>query len=234
MKKLIRRNKLFVSILAILVGCFVLNNKSDSYLRERVVKLVSPKGSCSGEQIIAPSGENYILTAAHCLVLKDANNSIEVITESGEHLSRRVIAEDHASDLLLLEGLPNLKGLSIASSSRNKEEVRTFTHGRGFDTYQTKGVLIQDSRAQMLTEDYNCSLNYSKYKIVEIDLGFFPIKVCIIDVIEKATTALIVPGSSGGMVVNSYGNLVGVVSAGDGTFGYLVTLSDIQSFLSGY
>lgn len=206
---------------------------SDNEIRSKVVKLTSKQGSCSGQQVVGASGMDYILTAGHCKPL-EVNGSIMVTTEDGRSLYRRIIVEDEESDLLLLEGVPNMPGLAIAPVSFPKQPVRTFTHGRGFDTYRTEGALIQNYQISVpVSEAENCP-KMPKYRVVEYNTMFGPLEVCALSVIETVTTAMIVPGSSGGAVVNSDGELVGVVSAGDGVFGYLVSLSDIKKFLHNY
>ncbi len=213
------------------------SGRSDSYIRERVVQLTSERGSCSGEQIHTANGGDYILTAAHCRILADKDGTMTVARENGSKLRRRVVAEDGASDLLLLEGLPGLKGLDIASHSRETQEVRTFTHGAALKTYKTEGVLVEDKQINVLIgaiiDDAGqaaCEAGGAKMK--SLDLGF--LKACVMSVTETITTAMIVPGSSGGAVVDSSGSLVGVVSAGGDSLGALVRLSDIHAFLAGY
>lgn len=224
---------IFLTFLATL-SLGVANYKSESYFRNRTLKLFSDHGSCSGEQVKAPSGQNYILTAAHCLILKDDNNSINVQTADGRVLSRKIIAEDAKSDLLLLEGLPGIDGLNIALSQSQGDSVRTFTHGFGFETYKTEGSIVDFHEALVEMGDEACLSGMPKYRTIEIEIFGFKIPVCIMDTLDSVTTAMIVPGSSGGMVVNSWGNLVGVVSAGDGNFGYLVSLKDIHAFVDNY
>lgn len=214
-------------------GNFFKWTPSEAKLMSKVVRLTSAsgRGSCSGEQVKAPSGENYILTAAHCLSLASPDKTIRVMTEDGRDLPRRVIAEDEASDLALIEGLPNMEGIQVAKINYRNQPVRTFTHGAGLATYKTEGVLIEERDIMVFIgflEPEKCS--GSKYKIIDTFLG----GACVMDVREMATTALTVPGSSGGMVVNDSGELVGVVSAGGGGMGWLVTLDHIRSFLGNY
>lgn len=223
-------------LLCVLTGCV---GPTDKETRHYSVLLKTSRGQCSGEQVKAPSGVSYILTAAHCLPLA-IDGQIQVTTEDGRTLKRHVIAEDDASDLLLLEGIPGMEGMPIARTSWRGQHVRTFTHGHGLKTYRTDGVLVQDQRIQIPISAINspadeaaCSAQ-SKTKIFSFETIFGPISVCALDIEEAVTTAFIVPGSSGGMVVDDAGQLVGVVSAGGGGFGFLVTLDDIHSFLSNY
>lgn len=237
-KKLVK--KLGMSVVAgLLLAVMTLGmgsgRKSDQWLKDRVVKLKGNGMLCSGEQVQAPSGTTYILSAAHCNKLA-VNGSIEVETEDKKVIQRKIIAEDKFSDLLLLEGLPNKDGLKIAKRDYRNEHIRTFTHGAGMDTYRTDGDLVQYVRINIMLEEiwseeslHACE-SMPKYHVESVWIA----KICVIDVIETATTAMIVPGSSGGMVVDDEGDLVGVVSAGGGGFGYLVTLSDIHRFMSGY
>lgn len=207
---------------------------SDKSIMNRVVKVVSPKGSCTGEQIKAPSGKNYVLTAAHCAGLA-YRGIMQLIDNAGTVHYSRVIAEDDKSDLLLLEGLQGVKGLEIGDSDAVGTAVRSFTHGAGHPTYKTEGIIVAHQyievllgQIESLEEEALCAAHAKSY-VTE----FFESKLCILGEVTSVTTAFIVPGSSGGPVVNNQGQLVGVVSAGGGGFGYLVTLSDIQNFLSG-
>jgi hypothetical protein len=238
MKKSKSKHSFKAACAAILIALslFCATHKSEKYLMNRSIKLIGNQHACSGEQVRAPSGEDYILTAAHCKVLA-TNGLIEAITEDGRHQFRYIIDEDKESDLLLLQGIPGLIGLDIAESVYRNDEVRTFTHGQALDTYKTTGVLIQDTTITIplkfiqTQEELGECLSMPKYKVIDL----FIFKACALSVEETATTALIRPGSSGGMVLNSKGQLVGVVSAGEpGGFGYLVRLEDIQRFLGNY
>lgn len=228
-----------ITCLAVAIAAIVwaVASPSDNYIRNRAVKITRGGGSCSGEQVRAPSGVDYILTAAHCRGLMDENGAFEIHTEDGKILNRQLVNEDVNSDLLLIEGLPGVRGLDIAKWAPMRSKVRTFTHGGGLDTYETHGVLIQYMIVQVplmivtdeKTETYCTSM--PKYYMVEIMEG---VNMCIMRTLEVVTTAGIVPGSSGGMVINYDGELVGVASATDYKFGYIVPLPSIRNFLHNY
>lgn len=43
--------------------------KSDAFIRHRVLKLFTATESCTGVEVIAPSGKHYTMSAAHCIDL---------------------------------------------------------------------------------------------------------------------------------------------------------------------
>lgn len=229
-----------IALIAISVSALGESKSSDKYVRNRSVKIYREKvGSCSGVQIIAPSGINYILSAAHCKSLGNSEGSFDIEMENGKLLKRRLIAEDPTSDLLLIEGAPSLKGLVIADKEYRFQHIRTFTHGSGLDTYKTEGQIVQAKRIEILIAQYDdpdkvdCFM--PKEKIITMDSIIFGKTIyCVLDVSEVVITAKIVPGSSGGMIVDKEGKLVGIASATDNVFGFMVRLHDIKGFLAGY
>lgn len=211
---------------------------SDSKVRSYVVKL-NGRGQCSGQQIEAPSGKTYVLSAGHCNAVADEKGRIKVTTEDGKTISRKIVKEDVNSDLLILEGVPNMAGMPIASVQVMGDHIRTFTHGKGHDTYKTEGATIAYEQVQALDHVISSAMERAicavspKYSIF-VQPTFFgdPQELCVLDVLAVSSTAMTVPGSSGGMAVNDSGELVGVVSMGDGVFSYFVPLESIVSFLS--
>lgn len=200
--------------------------------KDKIIKISSGHGMCSGEQVKAPSGVSYIMTASHCMGLSDANGNFTITTEDGKSLQRKLIAEDPESDLMILEGLPEVAGLRIAQSIAPGDKIVTLTHGNNYATYKTEGVIIQGERVQAPV-----SLIFSvedEAKCTSMPKRHAEGNYCILDVWETISTAMVVPGSSGGAVLNSSGELVGVVSAGSGAFGAFVNLSDIQKFIKNY
>lgn len=218
-------------VCTIFSGC----SPSEKEIREKIVKIVGDKGLCSGEQVKGHSGKSYIITAAHC---KDISSTdvYTVFRESGEKLKLRAIEEYEDNDLLLLEGLPGVEGLEVASNSFRNEKIWTYTHGGGLDTYITEGRQLQVQNVQIfmgpVTDEKSCQS--SKYNIQDINSFFGSIRACMMKLRLMGTTAKVVPGSSGGAIVNYKGELVGVVSATDGNFGYSVPIDSIQAFLAGY
>lgn len=234
--------KVIVSLLILsLLGMYELASYTrESTIRSKVVQLFGEKkGSCSGVQVHTPSGKDYILTAAHCSVLAESDNTILVRTDSSRFTPRHVLEVSPVTDLMILEGVPGLKGISVASSYEIGQHLRSFTHGAGLDTYRTEGDLIQektiDIAIDMISSEEDalaCSL--PKYKILSISTFFGEVRICALHLNMFISTTRVVPGSSGGGIFDDRGNLVAIVSGGDAMFGAFITLTDIQTFLSSY
>lgn len=222
-------------------GIYYKTHRSETYIRNSVVKLSSDEAMCSGERVRTPSGNTYILSAAHCAHIADDKGKIKVTLENGHSYFRKIIAEDKTSDLLLIQDIKNdNNALDIAARIYHGEPVRTFTHGHDYATYKTEGELVEITYVQIpirsmeeLEPDSTCTVA-PKYKVASIQTPFGELKACVMGLNEVVTTAFITQGSSGGPVVNSYGELVGVVSAGNGQFGLLVSIKDINHFLKHY
>lgn len=208
----------------------------------RAVRLSSTKGFCSGTQIRTKSGSDYVLTAGHCEALAE-NGVIMVESEGRRPIPRRVLEVDGHSDLMLLEGLPNLPGLPIAEHDAKRGDVFvTITHGAAMESYREDGPMIQrsviDVPLYIITSDAEAEkCNLPKNKVVDMDI-FFGVKVpvCTLSIDSYwARINGIVGGSSGGTALNSDQEVVGVVFASmQNTFAAIVPLSSIKRFLDGY
>lgn len=198
-----------------------------------VVKLDSKVGSCSGEQIETPSGKKYILTADHCAPIA-VDGRIRVTTEDAGVYYSKIVLEDETSDLMLIEAAPGIPAVKIAGDMHRHEHLTSYTHGHGYPTYSTEGIYIGEDIIQFLDEvgtDNPDLCNKPKNKKAEVDFFGIHATLCAVEIVESVTTVPAVPGSSGGMVVNDNGELVGIVSTGDDHFTNLVTLKDIHHFI---
>lgn len=213
--------------------------KSERYLRDRVIKLEGDAGLCSGVQVRAPSGKDYVLSAGHCADLAK-NGIMHATTEDGKKFDLKFLAEDDKSDLIVLEGVPKLRGISIAKYVNIGQHLITLTHGGGMDTYRTQGEVIQYKETKVVLNPIENEAGYKKCtskpktKLVDVDMWGIKIPVCILDTNQMVTTAPVIPGSSGGPAFDDSGDLVGIVSASHSIFSTFVSLLDIKAFLASY
>lgn len=203
--------KLLLGIFAFaMLGAFALSSykHSNASLRDKVVQIQRPTGgSCSGSYIQASNGKTYILSAAHCSVL-EANGKFKIVDDKDATVHFETIVKlDPEHDLMLLTA-PRHDALPIAPSVHIHDFIKSITHGGGHAAHYEEGELLESD-------------------IVVIAMDMFTVKTFSL----VFTNMRIAPGSSGGAVVNSWNELIGVVSAGDGVFGALVPLTIIQDFL---
>lgn len=179
-------------------------------------------GSCSGVQVTAPSGVDYILSAGHCLVLQ--KDGVILAESPGKApIPRRVILESDHTDLLLLEGMPGLKGAELGRTPGRNSEIYAITHGAGFDHYSSRGEVVQEKTISVLdyvieSDEQREACGKSKKRIVEkAQFLIFEVDGCFLRVRSFVTTLnAIAGGSSGGPAFDATGKLIGIVFAGGG------------------
>jgi hypothetical protein len=209
----------------------------DHYVFPKVVQLLSERGSCSGIHVEV-NKKTYILSASHCLPLKNEQNEILVKDDlmTGP-IPRKVLYEDTSSDIIMLESLPNRNGVKLAKNIDLREDIYSYTHGAGLATHKTIGYYIQNMIIEVPLfpifseeDEKKCDIKKPKYKIMDM----FILKACILKTDSMVTEMPSAPGSSGGAVVNKYGELIGLVFAGSSRYTFLVTLTDLQRVLSNW
>lgn len=209
---------------------------SEQYIKSRAVVLISSMGMCSGAQVRTPSGADYVLTAGHCLDV--INNTAVIMDARGNKHKAEVVKEDPTADLLLLRGLPNLPGLDVAGEESKGQHVRAFvsavSQGTILDAYKIEGDLIQVAELRIpISDDKACPVAPKFEPRVGITATGKLVWGCQARLLEMVTTLPVIPGNSGGAVVDAEGRVVGVVSATE-RFGYITPLADIQKLLSAY
>lgn len=204
---------------------------NESYVRSRVVMLEGNGYGCTGIQVHTPHGKDLLLSAGHCNALIE-NGTINASLDDGRAIPRKVLEEDKKNDLLILEGMPDLRGIEIASSSPMHHNYTALTHGGGEPTHRADGeymeektVEIMDSYLAGLDDEAACNAKpHHKAKL------FYCLNVLRL----IATTIKVEPGSSGGPIVNRQYKLVGIVSASGNGFSFIVPLKDVQAFIAPY
>lgn len=228
---------LFFGVGLFSLGAFLTQDyRVERKVRAEAVQLFGNGHSCSGVHVHTKRA-SYILTAGHCKVLATPDGYINAVNdEMGAGIPRKILAEDPLSDLLLLEPLPSHKGIDVATRAYQHEKLISFTHGSGYPTHRTEGeyigkVHINVALNQITNDEEEQACSMPKHKKIDMDFLFFHFRLCVLDVDTYASTLAAAPGSSGGPVVNKSGKLIGLVSAGNEKYSYLVQLEDVQRFL---
>lgn len=234
-----RKHSMNAIIIVCLVsaGLYKINSDikaSDDYVRDAVVKLTNDKkGSCSGIKVKTANDDVVILSAAHCMVILDANKQMKAIDRHGNEEIVTFIAEDEMSDLMILS-TDDEHYVDIADSTVNHEKAHAITHGRGHDAYRSDGEIMEIALTQIpiFSIENVAMLNQcmSMPKYVPYATMFGP--YCVLETEQQWSSVQVVGGSSGGGLLNEAGEVIGITSAGDGTFGAFVTLKDIKNFIS--
>lgn len=218
-------------------------------------------GGGTGFAVKAPSGQSYILTNDHVCGVSQDGQTVLVSNEDGLSMRRRIIERSDFSDLCLIEGIPNVQGLSLGSSPAIGQIVGTVGHpslmpitlSRG-EIITAEDVMIGIGPVAELNPETNqweqispmrggvlenqCKQKKNEIIETDLDFGFFSIRVkyCVV-ITKKAyrTNMLIQPGNSGSPMVNFWGNLTGVMFASDRyNWGIAVSLDDVKRFLKHY
>lgn len=184
--------------------------KSDMFARQHILQLYGNNVLCTGVEVVSSSGKVYTLTAAHCKSMI-IDNGVNYQEEDKGRGRVNVIKIDEELDLLLLKGVSHT-GFRLGDSMNAFVSVHTMTHGLGMPAYRTNG--------ELLAED-----------------ALLPTLSGLGTANRLLTTAEVLPGSSGGPVLNAGNELLGIVHVRRrdyGGFSYAVSLTDIKKFMEGF
>lgn len=196
------------------------------------------QGSATGFEVEAPSGKIYTLTNAHvCVLQKDGQVLIGRGPNDTHMMPRRVLQVYRDNDLCLVEGMPGYEGLSLALGYDIGDLNYVIGYALGEAQNFSQGYLKSMTTVVIPIPDIaaaDCTGPYQSIQTLNTWLG--PIEVCTIKRYSIATSISIWPGNSGSAMVNAFGNVTGVVFAGNNeTFwGYAVPLEDVITFLKAY
>lgn len=235
---------------AVLAVLFVIVNAARWHINwiydktsQNVVKLrigeTEHDGGGTGFQVISESGNRYILTNRHICVAAREHDVLKVELEEGRFLNVRVLEVSSKTDLCLLTPVANMSGLKLAASLKAREDIAVVGHPLLQAQTPARGIVTNFQNIEIQAEakdSEECSRRYNgDFRDVPIFFGMSE-KLCMCKVDSFRTTAVIYPGNSGSPVVNLYGNLVGVMFAGDNrmNLGYAVPLNDVKEFLKYY
>lgn len=241
------RRFLFVSlVLALLVGLFTFISAKGpeyhaNYIRSKVgsrtVMVMGNRGGGSGF-FLQIEDEDYILTNAHVCNLADKNGFLKIYPPNASRaFLRKIVKKSDQFDLCLVEGIKGYDGLNLAGDVDVGETIGIVGHPTLQPLTLSKGELIGYMYIRIITgvnvKPKDCKFGTivklpPSYKIFNL------LNICVKEYYSGQITAYSRGGSSGSPVVNFFGNIVGVLFAGnpqDQFQSFIVPLDDIKRFL---
>lgn len=198
------------------------------------------QGSGTGFQMQAKSGKVVTITNAHVCEL--ANDKGMILVEEKRHskrlLPKRVLEVYENNDLCVVEGLSGYEGLSLGDEAEIGQPVYSFGYPLGEALHFSEGR-VKDMSQIYLVDSSVTSLDQCtgpRHKIVNARYFFFVFQVCVKAHDSIQTSLVIFGGSSGSPMVNIWGNVVGVIFAGNTrtNWGSAVPLKDLKELLKAY
>lgn len=184
---------LVVVMVALITGCALLEvspHAHDDYVRNRTVLLHLPTGgSCTGTMTQSPyNGKYYIVTAGHCFhpappTQYIGGDSTYGELENGQIAYLELLKVDYTNDIAVLDN-PWSRGLTIGNLASPHESVKVIAWGAGVPPYVSCGEIIRS--------------------VFVFDNDGHAVQ-------RLLSSARIIPGCSGGPMVNDNNELVGIM-----------------------
>lgn len=201
---------------------------------------MSKRSGGTGFTVVAPSGKLYTLTNKHICMAADEQGQL-LAERNGRFTTLKIIEIYMLHDLCLLNALPGqTDGIELASGygQENGDTQYIIGYPLLFDKTVSEGNVGS-------LHDIEIIIGYAKDKGYCESLGMreeevfdnFSIdKVCIASFKAVSSSAQSYPGNSGSPVVNIWGNLEGVLFAGDQTMYHslIVPIISVKDFLRDY
>lgn len=197
-----------------------------------VVQIYGQEGTGTGSHVKLPNGKVVILTNKHIcqmtgpLMVKAENRPLPI--------ERKIIKISDKHDLCAIEAIPDEEGIPLGSNPTIGDELYVLGHPRGEALNVSIGEYFSDKIIEMgdnVNKDGGCD----EGKLETAETIFGTVTYCSYkrNTIQFSNPSY--PGNSGSPILNKYGNLVGVLFAGDSGVenqGYGVPLIYVSEFLS--
>lgn len=250
MKKLVRLtvNALSVIVMvlsvtalgAMLFEAYIYDYKGNSVVMLTKTQLAQRGGT--GFIVEAPSGKKYTLTNAHICKIGD---QLVAHTQNSKTHTIKVIEIYPEHDLCIMEAVPGLRALKVASNIDLHERVWLIGHPALRPLTLESGHFAGDMDIQVygacsteLAEKVLKKIESKKEEEITLDdleqLLMLMAGMCIKPHNAQYINNISYGGNSGSPVVNKFGNVVGVLFAGSRsqpTSSYTVPISEIHKFL---
>lgn len=224
-----------IGYLSIILGVSMLAPSIHNlYIRAKVgsqvVMLTNKQGNSGGTGFVmkAPNGKYYTITNAH--VCNIPGNVLYTVLPSGKKVQFKIIKKSRLTDLCALTPVDGYSGLSLSNNVYIGETIGVVGHPKLMPLAVTLGELLGYADTAVLVSTSQCPKDGGMYSTVLTPFGY----ICI-ETVKKAglTTLTVRGGSSGSPVVDFFGNVVGVLFAGDELgWGIIVSLKDLRNFLN--
>ena len=209
-----------------------------STVGSKVVTIRGKRGGGTGFHVQARSGKIYILTNAHICALQESGNVNVRLEGSSRYIPRRVIEVFAKHDLCLVEPVVGVGGVGLSNGVGFGEVIGLIGHPRLTPLTLTKGQFLGYTNIELL-EKKNVTQSECNGRFIEISDPLLQLLIgaksfCFRTLNAGHISNTTYPGNSGSPVVNFYGNLVGVLFAGNSraiTEGYIVPIKFIKEFL---
>lgn len=193
-----------------------------------LVTTMEQQGHGTGFFIKAKSGKRFIMTNNHVC---------KIIPNGGLFVNERITTfvmpfyKDNIADICLLKYPENAKTPSdfeLGTEPLINQDLWTMGYPLDHLKHFSKGAVSGDRLVDIAEPvDADCK------NIVEIPTLFGPIPICVIRRVATETSVTIFPGNSGSPVLNIWGNVVGIMFAGNGqsNLGIMARWADVKRVL---
>lgn len=229
----------------IVCSAIIAPDAHNAYLRHEVgrnvvqVIVTERGGGGTGFAVKGKSGKQYVMTNKHvCEASEDGKTVWLRKDDEGRGLRRKILYIDKIHDLCIVQGRKDLSALDIGSIPEKGDLIYVIGHPGLRQLTVAKGEyigyeIIQLPDFQVLSREKCEGTVYELPPILQLYTGLE--FVCMFDYRSYSITAPVYGGNSGSPVVNKYGNLIGVLFAGNPDQehnNYVVPLSHVQRVLA--